>query len=103
MPSRRKHDSEVPQDSVALATLGMNVAAHLGLLEGSRHEMINVPELPDATVAEALENAGARFAPIGRENGLPHGKHADGALWVSLENARDCGGPPQTHGSSRRE
>ena len=65
--------------------------------------MVWVPELPYATIIHAPKRACARRAPIRGQNRFPHREYRDMAVRMLLQNLTDCGGPPQTSRSSRRE
>jgi hypothetical protein len=65
--------------------------------------MIGVPELTRARIGNAIESGTSRRAPIGAEDWLPDHEHAKIRVAILFQKLSDCGGPPQTGGSSGRD
>ena len=82
---------------------GMKLAGRLRFLDDRRDKMAGVPELSYPAIIEAIQHTRTRRTPVGRKNRLPHREHHHRAFGVILQNRLDCGRPPQTSRSSRRE
>ena len=61
------------------------------------------PVLLHSSVGKPAESRAGRRRPVRREHRLPDGKHTDRLIRVVLQKRFDCGGPPQTGPSSRRQ
>ena len=72
----------------------------LGLGDGVGNQMLRVPELPGAAVANTSQSAAARRTPVGGKNRLPDDQHVKARVVIALQKLADCGGPPQAEGSS---
>ena len=66
-------------------------------------EVTWIPVLLHAGIGGTTKREGRRRAKVGRQNRLPHHEHARGGSWVRRQDRLNCGGPPQTLRSSRRE
>ncbi len=100
---RRVSGRQIPEEPFAIATVRVNIAGDFGFLDSCRENMAGVPELSDAAIIETIQHTRARRTPIGREDRFPNREHNNRAFGVLLQNRLDCGGPPQTSRSSRRE
>lgn len=103
LPSQawRVEKSLVPEEAVVEATGGRRLTgSSRAASDFLRNEVLGVPELVHARIGNASEDAAARRAPIGGENGLPNYQDAKIGLVFLLEELSDCGGPPQAGGSS---
>ena len=65
--------------------------------------MILIPELTDSAVRETAKCKGGWCAPVGNQDRLPYREHLNPGVRVLVEQALNCGGPPQTNGSTRRQ
>jgi hypothetical protein len=65
--------------------------------------VILVPELPDAVVQQPTKRTSGWRHPICRKDRLPHRKDRDFCVRILFQPLFECGGPPQTGGSSWRE
>jgi len=65
--------------------------------------MLRVPELARSTVSDSSERAATRRPPVRWEDRLPHHEHAHLSVGVPRQKLLNCGGPPQTGWSSRRQ
>jgi len=65
--------------------------------------MVWIPVLLHSSIGKPPENRAGRRRPIRREHRLPDGKHTNRVIRVLLQKRFDCGGPPQTGPSSRRQ
>lgn len=95
----------VPIECVTDAALGQELDEFLLGNDGEPlgDEMMRIPELTGALVGDAGKSAAAGRAPVGGKNGFPDDQNAKVAIAVALKDLLDCGGPPQTFGSSGRE
>jgi hypothetical protein len=98
----RVHRCQVPQYSRSHTAFLNRLRLARVRLYPPGERMIGVPILPHACVREARENGCGGCSPIGWQHRLPDRVHAK-VLAARLQQRLDCGSPPQTRASSRRE
>ena len=96
----REDGDQVPEEGLLVDTA---VVWSLNGFEERGDAMIRVPVLADAGVVEAFQSLQVGRSGVGVEDGLPDGEDGDRGLRVLAQHIGDCGGPPQTGGSSRRD
>ena len=101
----RVENGIVPEKAPVLATGGIGLPwfCGAGANEVARHEMLRVPELPDARVSDACQRNGGRRTPVRGQHRLPHHQDVKIGVGIPREKFFDCGGPPQTRQSGGRK
>ena len=100
-----KKNGSIPVDPVVKTTVRFWLRRLLprDVLERTGHDVVRVPKLPDAQIREAPKRDAAWRPPIGCENRFPNYEYTHFLAWKPSEKFLDCGGPPQTSSSSRRQ
>lgn len=88
-------------DAAIRFRLGRSSASAVPQFRG--HHMLRVPELTHSAVCNSSKRAATRWSPVRSENRLPHDKHSQLSAGAPRQQLRNCGGPPQTSRSSRRQ
>jgi len=95
----------IPVESFLNTAIGLRLRRSPGcvLLKFQRHDVLRVPELPSAAVCDSSERAATRRAPVRLEDRFPYHEHTHLSISVPRQELLNCGGPPQTSRSSRRQ
>ena len=86
----------IPQDAVAAAAFRLS-----GDLRGE--QVLRIPVLLGPRVGEPLQDRRDWGAEVGKEDRLPDSEDFDRGARLLRQKFLDCGGPPQTGASGRRE
>ena len=103
--ARRKQNRFVPIEPFLNAAIRLRLKRSSGcvILQFRRHDVLRVPELARSAVCDSPQRAATRRPPVRREDRLPYHKNPHLSVGVSLQQLLNCGGPPQTGWSSRRQ
>jgi hypothetical protein len=97
----RVNGRKIPQQLLSDATVLFGLRRLRVVGDALGQGVLAVPVLPDPRIRESTQDRRGRRGPIGWQHRLPDRVHANVARLVLLQNLFDCGGPPQTSGSSR--
>ncbi len=105
MRARRKQNRFVPVEPFLNTAIRLCLRRSSGcvILQFRRHDVLRVPELARSAVCDSPQRAATRRSPVRREDRLPYHKHPHLSVGVSRQQLLNCGGPPQTGCSSRRQ
>jgi len=100
---RRIDRNQIPQNSGSLTAffLGLEFIPIRGEL--FREDVVRIPILLDAPVWNEIERKRRWRRPVSREDRLPDHEHPRGDIRIAFQDRCDCGRPPQTGRSCRRQ
>lgn len=94
---------KIPEDPVLLTAIGLGLRRACGRGDCPGDQVVRVPELLHPGVRNARHGAGVRRRKVGGQNRQPHDEYAHLRVGIRCEHRLDCGGPPQTLHSGRRQ
>ena len=68
-----------------------------------RQQSVAIPILRHAMIGDPPERHSRRREKVRWQDRFPDNHHADSGVGMFVQQLLDCGGPPQTDSSSRRE
>lgn len=95
----------IPMKSVldAAPRLALKRLSTDNFVQGARNGVFRVPKLAHTGVRHPCQRASTRRGPVSWKDGLPNGNHAHAPIRMPSQHLLNCGGPPQTDRSCRRQ